>query len=184
VAQGYHAISNAGAKSPDTYGFTYRMGKCTISGQSVSIDDSLEWWGEGNMRWITGQKGCVRRLHDMSFYPSRPRTMAEAAALPGNDPLQCKSISNAALQLLAEKRIKVLEQELGRAKMYQSMHEPADWQFADYKRDAASLQKKIQQERAKLVALSQGSSDEVAADKASADSTSDSNTSDKASSSE
>ena len=86
-----------GVDVPDAYGFVYRTAPCTCCGRSQEVKDSLRWWGEGNMRWLIGHQGdpCnatyrgsgAERLVP-SKMPTRPTTIGEAAARPGNDPSQ------------------------------------------------------------------------------------------------
>lgn len=71
-----------GGESPDDYGYTYRQAPCSCCGRTQSVDGSVEWWGVGNMRWLIGQKGCMRTFD----YPLRPKDEEEARALLGNDP--------------------------------------------------------------------------------------------------
>jgi len=80
-----------GVKLPDPFGFTYRLSNCTVCGKEQEVPDSLVWWGEGNMTWLTGHTGEALQPAEAIYrnqYPKRPLTLGEAAALPGNDPSQ------------------------------------------------------------------------------------------------
>ena len=72
-----------GARVPDRFGATYRTALCVCCGRAQSIDDSLEWWGTGNMSWLNGLRGCPRTALG-SGRPKRPEDSDEARALDGN----------------------------------------------------------------------------------------------------
>jgi SWI/SNF-related matrix-associated actin-dependent regulator of chromatin subfamily A3 len=93
----------AGVSRPDAHGFIYRKAPCLCCGRPQEVKDSLRWWGEGNMSWLNGHTGDPTDAHYRgtsaekvvpSKLPVRPKTAAEAAALPGNDPSQAATVSS------------------------------------------------------------------------------------------
>ena len=104
----------SGVTRPDTFVHYYKATPCTICGCMQKVDDSVVWFGQGNMRWLTGITGCPRAL----VVPLRPKSAAEAAAMLGNDPAcaaEVKAVFDVAMPLIlkaAIAKVKKLEAEL------------------------------------------------------------------------
>ena len=99
-----------GVRPPDKFGFTYKESLCTCCGRMEKDEDSLEWFGTGNMSWLHGIKGkvaedphSIERKGTYAALPERPRDAAAAAALFGNDP------SNDAARKATLRRLELIE---------------------------------------------------------------------------